>query len=232
MKPLIRWTLGGNVHDLGIDCLKLSIKSFKKIYGNIFDYLLCYNNLNEKHLKIISNFDIQLYEQFHCEELEYKPTGCAWKLYPPRLAFKSHEIFIDNDLIVYKRLKTIDDFLDNKIETFGLQGYGMYGKYEKYVPENKHINVGLFGICPNFDLAALIKLYQENDLNRNWENYFDDQGIIAACLLNHSECSIINFEEINNCHHQFKFAKCGSHFCHLNQGNTSPFINFKKYQKI
>ena len=232
MKPLVRWTIGGNVHDLGVECLKLSIKSFKKIYGSVFDYVICYNNLNEKHLKIISNLNINLYEQFHNEELEYVPKGCAWKLYPPRLASKSHEIFMDNDLIIYNRLKTIDDFLADKIETFGLQGYGMYGKYEKYVRSVQHMNVGLFGLCPNFDLATFIKLYQCNDEIRAWETYFDDQGLIAACLFNHSECSIINFEEINNCHHQFKFAKCGSHFCHLNQGNVIPFLNFVKQNQM
>lgn len=226
MKPLVRWTIGGNVHDLGVECLRLSIKSLKKVYGSLFDYVICFNNLSEKNLQTLAKFDTSLYEQVEDEEMEYKAQGVAWKLYPPRLRYGSHEIFIDNDLIIYERSEIIEKFLENENETIASQGYGYYGKYEKHIKTQIHLNSGFFGIGPNFKFGEHIKYYQSQDTVKDWENYFDEQGLVAACLFNNSFCKIITMEDISHCYENFKFGKIGCHFCGLNKGGTQTFLSY------
>lgn len=98
-KPIIRWTIGGNVSQHGIDCLGNSINCWKDLYGDSFDYFLCYNNIDVNKL----NFGVNLINQHeHLNSLSIQPNSTAWKLYPPRISLQSHEIFIDNDLIIYK----------------------------------------------------------------------------------------------------------------------------------
>jgi hypothetical protein len=45
MKPLIRYTIGGNPSQIGIDILKYSIDKLKMLLGDRVDYVVCHNNI-------------------------------------------------------------------------------------------------------------------------------------------------------------------------------------------
>lgn len=130
MKPIFRWTIGGNPHLCGLRILKKSVKSVLGLYGDEFDYVICHNNLSGWMLDYIKNINIKLLEQSHGDEMEYVPRGVAWKLYPPRLRVDAHEVFMDNDILIHSRSSIVDEFLKSSDMTFITQGYGNYGKYK------------------------------------------------------------------------------------------------------
>ena len=51
MKPLVRWTIGFDKED-SYKILKLSISNFYKLYGDTFDYAVCYNKCNVEKIKM------------------------------------------------------------------------------------------------------------------------------------------------------------------------------------
>jgi hypothetical protein len=231
-KPLVRWTIGGYPHFCGLLCLKKSINSFLKLYKDEFDYIICYNNLfyNQiNYIKLLSeNFKIPLYEQSACKNMPYEPIGNAWKLYPPRLRPHSHEIFIDNDLIINGKSNIINQFLKSKKCSFITEGFGNYGKYKKYINSKENVNSGFFGIPPNFPFEELIKYYTKNDEIKCWQNYFDEQGIVASCILNHTVCKIIKIDEISICENSLIKTNIGNHFVKLNEGKTECWNEYIK----
>lgn len=228
IKPLVRWTIGGDIHRAGFDILKKSVRSFISLYKNQFDYVVCYNNFKwEDELKDLNVF---LYKQFHCEEMEYKPHGVAWKLYPPRLRENSHEIFIDNDVLFHSKSESIDEFLKSTDLTVISTGVKInYGKYINLVPDfSVPANSGVFGLPPKFPFRYLIKKYQNNDKNRQWEDYFDEQGLVACCLLNHYSNKIIPMSEISFCGLDLFFSTSAYHFAGANKGYLKAWNHFKK----
>lgn len=219
MKPLLRWTIGGNPHIIGFYLLKASVLGVKKLFGNRFDYVICYNNLTKDNFRRIKKLGIDLYEQSFCCEMEYEPKGVAWKLYPPRLRPNSHEIFLDNDVVLHGKPSILEEFLSKKDLCFITEGYGNYGRYKEKFQTTKHVNSGFFGIPPLFPFLDLIKYYQKDDEMREWQDYFDEQGLVASCLLNHKTV-IVPFEEINICDEFFENAWCGTHFVRVNVGHN------------
>lgn len=227
-KPIIRWTVG-NVSSYGIDCLKQSISSWKSLYGDSFDYYLCYNNIDVNKL----NFDVSLINQNeHLNSLSIGPNLTAWKLYPPRISMESHEIFIDNDLIVYEKIPLIDSFLKSKNIFFCTEGLRKnFGLYEKENRENLKINSGFFGIPPYFDFRVFI----DNEIKHEWTGWFDEQGIVSSILSN-NDYNLISLDEVAVCLNEFKFGKYGVHFVGLNGGNNIPWedwlkVRFSKLKK-
>jgi hypothetical protein len=102
--------VGGKPHICGLHSLKRSIDFILALYGEEFDYVICHNNLTNEHFEYIKSLGITLFEQNHCQEMEYVPKGVAWKLYPPRLREDAHEMFIDNDIVIHSRSGVVDVF--------------------------------------------------------------------------------------------------------------------------
>lgn len=200
MKNLIRWTVGDVCQD-GLDILKHSIRLIKKNYPN-FERVVCFNNINKKKL---IHFDATLFEQLHTNDIEYAPKNELWKLYPPRLDKESYEIVIDNDLIIFSRIKEIDFFLTSN-HTLMLRGRARaFGKYDHKIPQGYAINGGLYGMPPDFDFAQKIRDCCKDDKIRDWTERCDDQGIIANCLLSQKHL-IIEPGTILNYFPEYNFA--------------------------
>jgi hypothetical protein len=149
MKPVARWTIGA-VSNTGFDILKHSVNLFSKIYPE-FERIICFNSIEKSKIKSLER-KAQLFEQKEehsvCNILPTNPNdkqqecSCGWKLCPPRLSLKTHELFIDNDLIIIKRIKEIDDWLKVQDETIISEGHPrsrMFGVFDEFVP--KEINV-------------------------------------------------------------------------------------------
>jgi hypothetical protein len=212
-KPLIRWTIGGDVSEYGINCLGKSVKSMKSLYGDSFDYVICYNNIESIRL----NFDVCLLNQHdYVDSISIAPNTTSWKLYPPRISLQSHEIFIDNDLIIYNKIPLIDKFLKSKNIFFCTEGLVRnFGIYSNDNYKDLKLNSGFFGIPPYFDFSKFI----EKKIKKDWSTWFDEQGVVAS-ILSENNLEIITLEEISICLNEFKLGKYGIHFVGLNSYNS------------
>lgn len=228
MKVIVRWTIS-NCRKSGLYCLKKSIKNWRRLYPS-HELCVCHNNINEatyKYLKRIE--DIKLINQNNfAGELKCAPFDTSWKFYPPRIDIDSYEIFVDNDLIVYKHLQELKYFFDNKILIVSSAHKNFYGNFENLLKDKIKINTGFFGIPPAFDL----KFHLNNciDLISQWKNHEDDQG--AFChIMQHFEYIVVSLETLQICNSNVDFAPyalgmCGTHFAGINYGDNRYF---KKY---
>jgi hypothetical protein len=229
MKPLLRWTIGGSISHVGFDILVESVKRLTNLYGDVFDYIICYNNIN---LDIIKKLGIPLFNQEEFRDsLPWCPSGVAWKLYPPRLRKESHEIFIDNDLVIRYKLWQIDEFLskDNAvIYTAGL--YRSFGRFDKKVARSHKLNSGLFGLPPGFDFySKLVRLMKAFPLQQAWCDKFDEQGMVASILTSNFDRIVIGLGDIAICHNgNCPFSNYGHHFVSANVGNGYAWEKWKK----
>jgi len=116
-KTILRWTIGKVSRD-GMRCLIMSFQNLFALYGDRFEYFICYNNIKKNELRWTKKYPITLVCQHDfTSDLKIDPIkeNPCWKLYPARLDLDCHEIFIDNDLILYKKIPIIDRFIEKKI---------------------------------------------------------------------------------------------------------------------
>lgn len=177
VKGLVRYTIGGNPKNEGLEILRLSLNKLRNLIGDKFDFVVCFNNIKQDLLKLL---DVELVDQTKfCHSLTVPPNDVAWKLYPPRLRKSAHEIFIDNDIIIDKIPKELMQFIDTSdsfIYTEGLHTTTS-GRF-KFWPKNETFNSGFFGIPPDFDFNKEIEVYLKDGLG--WSNRFDEQGLVGT----------------------------------------------------
>lgn len=225
-KPIVRWTIGKTTLD-GYKCLDLSISSFLNFYDA--DVVVCCNtgiNLPDSVKKY------PILDQTKYLDIGPNPKGVAWKLYPPRIDVNRYEICIDNDIVFNEKISQIDEFL-NSSSTLLLEDCSRtYGRFEKHVPPKFQINSGIYGMPPGFDFESYVKFYSGNEWQKNAFNQhdqsetFDEQGIVALALLNHSSYIIIPKNIVTNCEHHLVEGKA-NHFIGLNRRNFHS--SFKLY---
>jgi hypothetical protein len=190
----------------------------KRVYPQA-DRVVCVNGIDKSK---IPNIDAELYFQTHTPDIEYQPKAEMWKMYPARMRIDSHEIVMDNDLIIFNRVPEIDRFVSGDF-TLMLRGRSRrYGKYDHLVPMPHAINSGLYGMPPNFNLALSIKDACAGDTIREWTEWCDDQGIIAYSLFKHNHI-IIEPETIFNYFSEYNLSSLpsnlsGVHFIGSNRG--------------
>ena len=216
MKNIVRWTIG-NCSEEGVECLRESICKFIEIYNDQFDYFICYNNIEKEKLVWSKKINIKLIDQKkYANSLKIKPydKNPCWKLYPPRLRINSYEIFIDNDLIIYKKIN-LDEFIKSNIFFITQALKKNYGSLENFVKNKYNLNTGFFGIPKNFDLKKQInKIIKKYELN--WDtSHFEEQGVISYIISNNKH-EIINLEKIYVSFEDYQLAKNGFHFVGLN----------------
>lgn len=225
MKTIVRWTVGP-VSQQGFDCLKLSVKKLQKIIGKKALYVICHNNLTTSEIEKLPKVDCLI------DQKEYAGTcpppnhfNPGWKLYPPRLDLNSQEILLDNDLIVYRLPSAVEKFLDGAEQIIVTEAFrrSYNGELEKEIPKSFNINTGLLCLPPGFDFSKQLKPYTSE-----WQNWFDEQTIIAHLLSREiSRVEVIPTEQVFVCFERFKKGTCGVHFVGLNQGNTQFWDQFK-----
>ena len=230
-RALIRWTIGGNVSADGLEILGVSISFMKKIYGDIADFMICYNNIKEESL---SRFEVPLFKQYHdpWNFHEYEPTAEMWKMYPPRLRYEAHEIVMDNDLIIFKKFDMLDEFFCGN-HTLLLQGRERnYGSYDHLVPQPYAINSGFYGLPPNFDFGTGIEMACLTDSTRKWTKWCDDQGVIAHALMREENFKIVSPNDILNYFPMDEYSLpeniSGIHFIGSNRGLRANWQDVSK----
>jgi hypothetical protein len=190
MKPLIRWTMGPACPE-GYRLLLESIFRFKKIYD--FDMVVCYNNQESNCLDFIKSLGVDVLDQSTLPQ-KFEVKDAFWKLVPFRLRPEGHEIFIDNDLVIWDKIPEVDQFLDSKAT---LIYQGMWGKHGVYnLPVEFNVNSGIFGVPPNFDLEKHIldswkNPYVELEDKTIEFDRFSEQGLVGTALLKNDSYIVI-----------------------------------------
>ena len=239
MKPIIRWTLGKTSKE-GVDCLKESIKSWELVYGDQFEKKICYNQIDPK---ILNNLNVHLIDQSKYENsICHKPNLTSWKFYPPRLNKETHEIFIDNDLIIYKKSPSVEKFLKSKKLFISTTDEGVtikekYGRYKNLIPNDLIINSGLFGFPPHYNFQSELKMFFRLFSSlKGWSGHFDEEGVLAS-LLSRKNLLIIPMEEISICNpnpaidQPYNLGSSGIHFAGLNRGRIEFWNKYKESSK-
>lgn len=197
MRPLARWTIGP-VSDIGFEILDESVRSFTSIYPE-FDCVICHNFIDEQkvnhlgvatHKQEASTVPCKLTPPSDSEE---EASGCGWKLAPPRLRPEAHELWIDNDLVIRRRIEEIDEWLaspDSGLISEGLGRCRVFGAFDRFVPTGIHACAGLFGLPPGFDFYRSILFYMPY-LDKGTLGGYDEQGLTAAIVLNMPKCIMV-----------------------------------------
>jgi len=196
------------------------------------DVAVCHNCDPEKLEYIPRDY---LYDQRQSWDIE--PMGVAWKLYPPRLVQDRHELLIDNDIIIEKRVKEIDEFFDGDCTLLLEDVTRNYGRFDKHVPPGHRINSGIYGMPPGFNLDNFVRFYAGSGWEMNAEGEyaasktFDEQGLVAIALLSYPSYVIIPTTSVTCCERDFVEGD-GMHFIGLNRRfHHRPFQLFKTHRR-
>lgn len=232
-KTIVRWTVG-NVSEQGIQCLKLSVKNVINLYGRDgFRYFVCHNGISKAKLGDIAGVELLDQERFS-DSLPIPPSGVSWKLYPPRLDMDAREVFIDNDLVLYKKM----DFERMPNGCFMSEAImKSYGSFESRIESPVNMNSGFFGIPPGFDFGSELSM-TIREFEVDWlDSYFEEQGAVAYVLHKKPHwVAMMDEIAIFGLHDDFKilkFGSCATHFIGLNNGQTSHWRCWRgKYKTI
>ena len=222
MKPLARWTIGP-VEPIGYEILKHSVIKFKEVYPE-FDREVCFNNIDKPDIDcdLINQHDFELQFQPSSPDEDYSERsggmkGSGWKLAPPRLRIESHELWIDNDIVILERIPEIDQWLQEETSIIS-EGLGQhYGSF-KSLMGNLKMCAGFFGLPPKFDFESKIsELQKDKELGG-----FDEQGLVAYVVSQIGGFITVPKEtlKIVEDHHEFPSEKKkGYHFVGANRKN-------------
>jgi hypothetical protein len=241
-KPIVRWTIGGApISDFdrswlqpltneGLECLKFAVDSFKKIYKDQFDYLVCYNHLQEEQVEYLNTIGVELYDQSDFIESVSWPrpkAGTAWKLFAPRFRYNSHEILMDNDIIIHDPISELDNFLSSNdfLISEGLER--QFGRYDHWVKAGAKLSTGVLGLPPRFNLTqAISQILPKLPAHYNpWITHFDEQGMLCS-IVSHRPYILIPTKKIFVCCYTVKAGECGEHWAGINYGRGKDWRRF------
>jgi hypothetical protein len=198
-KPLLRWVMGGGATKDGFDVLDHAVDQARKLYPEC-DYAVLYNNLNDKEMKRIEKIGVELIEQtqYNVEGIA-PPIKAEHLMWPPRVRIETHELQMDNDIVLLRRHAYIDEFLHEDDLFIATESYipQNYGLYSDAVPtrRGKGINSGLYGMPPGFDFGKwLFEFYEKYD--RRPYHHLNPQGIVAAMIKDQAKFKIMAKSDI------------------------------------
>ena len=233
-KPIIRWTIG-DPHKAGKKALKCSVKAIRKLYKEKFELVICHNGNEEEFPQVdrIINQRSMVENSLLYEPPDSEKCGTAWKLYPPRIDIERHEIFMDNDVILYKRLDQIDEFLsgDKFLTSEAItRSYG--DRFDHLVKQGTNWNTGLLGLPPRFDLKREINKVLKKYPGK-WESHFDEQAVFIS-IIQDKDNIMVTLKELQVVTPEGKFERGthGIHFVGVNKGATNHWDRFNTIQLL
>lgn len=238
-RPLFRWTVG-HTCDKGYEVLKHSIIGAMKSFGpEKFDWVITYNKLPEDKLFYISRniladlpAPVSMIEQnerdmpiphsfdasHNASTFHDVSSGSWWKICPPRLRIDTHEIIMDNDIVMLKPNEQIMQFLRGS-NTLILEDNSIHlGRYKDLfnLKNTSTLNSGLIGLPPLYDFGeAIYKMWFHNGQYDNLVGG-DEQGLLTATL-KQQEHIIIPRNKIIGLHpHKMALESITSGLLHFN----------------
>lgn len=256
-KPIFRWTIGDCLQQ-GLDILVESIHRTTKALGiDNFDWVVCYNGLNKTTLQSIQNNignkPVQFIAQSwatcpiddNCQtprrqdgSFEWNGTRCGgtlWKVCPPRLRMETHEIVMDNDIVLLKKFPQIDEFLKSNKVLILEEPIRFYGRYDCLFPKDDIcLNSGLMGFPPGYDYGkAILETWQRYGSYNNLSQA-DEQGLLTYTLNQQESIRISKDQMVEVLHRDFKTQITGrEEGIHFTQSNRIPnHCCWQKYKEV
>lgn len=259
-KPLFRYTVGSCLPQ-GLEVLGESIKQTTQVLGvDRFDWMICYNGLNEEQLQTIKDhigdLPFTLYEQnwelaaISSETKEWSTPkrkdgsfewngnhcgGTMWKVCPPRMRMETHEIVMDNDIVIRKPIPQIEYFLKtNNMALILEEPIRFYGRFDGLFPDKgPFLNSGLMGFPPGYNYQQeIIRVWEENGSMEKLSQA-DEQGLLMYTL-NQVPNIRISKEQVKEILARDFNATLEETFCayHFTQSNRIPKHHaWKKYKE-
>lgn len=257
-KPLFRFTVG-NCLPQGLEILSESINKTTQTLGiDNWDWAICYNGLSKEDVQLlidaIDDKPIRLIAQNwatcpiidNCQSprrndgsYEYDGKRCGgtmWKVCPARMRMDSHEIIMDNDIILLKKFPQIDEWLSQTNKTLILEEpIRFYGRYDNLFPiEGPFLNSGFMGMPPGFDFGSeIVKMWQQHGSYENISQA-DEQGLLVHTLNQRPNIRIRPDQMIEVLHRDMKTVITGHeqsiHFTQANRMQNHPA--WKRYKEI
>lgn len=245
-KPLFRWTVGHCLQQ-GLDIL---VESFDKTINCLgedkFDWFVCYNGLSVDQVRFISskigNRRISLMSQNWADcpipDICWSPArsdgsfewnggkcgGTLWKVTPPRIRMDSHEIIMDNDIILLKKFSQIEEFLNSDKVMLLEEPIRFYGRYDNILPkEEPYFNSGFIGLPPMYDFGADIFKHWEENGKLEKLTHADEQGLLTYALYNKENIRIHKDQMIEVLGRDYSYKHTGQEEAlHFTQSNRMP----------
>lgn len=253
MKPIVRWTIGDKCSPLGFSILREAITNFINIYKHNFDYYVQYNftsydntHKEDKLKDTVKGLNVNLRKQSWFESPininkpetkifssveNLKDSGSIWKICPPRFNLNVHEIVMDNDLVIYKKIPEIDQFLSTNDKLLVLEDpIRYYGVYAGQNQDNKVLNSGLFGLYPGYKFGDNLKYFWETNGSFQKLSYSDEQGFICGVLRKNAnimipKTTIVEMHYRGLCKHYKPNVKSDDFFLPYTQQIFNEFYN-------
>jgi hypothetical protein len=105
-----------------------------------------------------------------------------WKFCPARLNINCHEIVSDNDVVIVKKFKQMDEFLSRTDSVILVEDpIKFQGKF-RHLFNNEKYNAGFVGLPPAYDLGNEMKKIWEQNGSPQTIGQSDEQGLTTAAL--------------------------------------------------
>jgi len=257
-KPLFRWTVGPCLQQ-GLDILAESIYRTTAALGvENWDWLICYNGLDASEIdfikKAIDDLPVQMMNQSwtHCPVPDNCQTpklkngsfqwngnkcgGTLWKVCPARVRMESHEIVMDNDVVLLKAFPQIEEWLKQKEKSLILEEPIMF--YGKYAPlfdkDGPHLNSGFMGFPPGYNFgSAIFDSWVKNGRHMNLSQA-DEQGLLTYTLNQIPSIRIKKEQMVEVLHRDVQTQITGNEQgIHFTQSNKIPNHNsWGRYKEL
>ncbi len=261
-KPLFRFTVGPCIPQ-GLEVLKESVKKTTATLGiDAFDWMICHNGLSEDEQAQLSDMTkdlpIVLYEQSwnfvpipddqewatpkrKDGSFEWNGNHCGgtlWKVCPARMRMESHEIVMDNDIVLLEKFPQIDHFLKSTHMALILEEpIKFYGRYDaQFGDKEPYLNSGFIGFPPGYDYGAEILRVWEETGSFQKLSHSDEQGLLMYTLSRLPSVRIKKHQMVEllatdvDASKRLTGKEAGLHFT---QANRIPnHLSWKKYKEI
>lgn len=159
-----------------------------------------------------------------------------WKVCPPRLRMETHEIVMDNDVVLLRKFPQIDEWLKQRDLVLMLEEpIRFYGRYDcLFPPDPPYLNSGFMGFPPGYDFGSAIR--------EQWEKYSkyenltqaDEQGLLTYTLSQTPAIRVHADQMIEVLHRDFKTKLTGEEQgIHFTQANRIPnHHQWEKYKEV
>jgi hypothetical protein len=220
----------GDASEAGFEALRLSIWSVWNLFGSDAQYTVCVNSVPLRTamertgelppdiawLPADEMVPSWLYQYTSSEMAE----GVAWKLAPVRVFPHSHELSLDNDVILWNLPPAIEAWLHCPDPGACLMAADLRSALGQFSGMCNHqaLNSGIRGLPPGFDMESKLR-ETLSKTGITLQSELDEQGLQAAVLL-HSRLFVVSTADVSICSpfpdHQHHLGRCGAHFVGLN----------------